>query len=370
MSSPKAPQARGDGASDLSAEAARTIDETFAQLDALDFYALLGVARDAPRAKIRSAFSRAAPPFHPDRYFGKQLGAHGPKMQAIFARMTLAHDTLLDDEARAAYDRDLPAAVSGPVLAASAPSAAPPASGLVPRTSAGPPAASPPPQRPSGSIPAFDMDRARREALAARLGGGRLRSHSSLPAQSPAPRAVTSPGASPVPPKASAASHVEAALAALRKNDLTEAADCYKRALELTSEPSIRAAYEATMTRVRAGQVEAALHQVRLAERTGKWNEAGIAYARLLALRPSAETAHRAACAFRRAGGDPRRALHHAEQAVQLDAEKAAYRVTLALLWLDAGQTAQAKEQLERAQKLDRDEPTLRDAWAKLKSIR
>src|SRR5262245_18289669 len=93
---------------DLPPEVVRKVHEMHARLDSLDHYALLGVARDAPRSRIRSSLLSAASPFHPDRYFGKRLGACGPMMQLIFARMSIAHETLLDAEARAAYDEALP----------------------------------------------------------------------------------------------------------------------------------------------------------------------------------------------------------------------------------------------------------------------
>src|SRR5207244_11020102 len=74
---------------------------------------LLGLARTATRAEVRSAFLKIAPRFHPDRFFGKKLGVYAEKMQRIFGNLSIAHDTLVDDVKRAAYDRNLPPALPG-----------------------------------------------------------------------------------------------------------------------------------------------------------------------------------------------------------------------------------------------------------------
>jgi hypothetical protein len=51
---------------------------------------LLGVSVDADVITVKRAFALACKEFHPDRYFGKNLGAFKPKLAAIFARLTEA----------------------------------------------------------------------------------------------------------------------------------------------------------------------------------------------------------------------------------------------------------------------------------------
>ncbi len=51
---------------------------------------LLGVAADADTATVKRAFALACKELHPDRYFGKALGAFRPKLAAIFSRLTEA----------------------------------------------------------------------------------------------------------------------------------------------------------------------------------------------------------------------------------------------------------------------------------------
>lgn len=62
---------------------------------------LLGVAADADTITVKRAFALACKEFHPDRYFGKNLGAFKTKLAAIFARLTEAlHDTEAARKAR------------------------------------------------------------------------------------------------------------------------------------------------------------------------------------------------------------------------------------------------------------------------------
>jgi molecular chaperone DnaJ len=63
-----------------------------------EFYALLGVARDAPDAEIKKAYRKLAMEFHPDRN-------PAPEAEAKFKEITEAYEVLRDPEKRATYDR-------------------------------------------------------------------------------------------------------------------------------------------------------------------------------------------------------------------------------------------------------------------------
>jgi molecular chaperone DnaJ len=63
-----------------------------------DFYALLGVARDASEAEIKKAYRKLAMEFHPDRN-------PAPEAEAKFKEITEAYEVLRDPQKRAAYDR-------------------------------------------------------------------------------------------------------------------------------------------------------------------------------------------------------------------------------------------------------------------------
>ncbi|MBL8600764.1 MAG: DnaJ domain-containing protein [Myxococcales bacterium] len=80
----------------------RTLDEN---LDRVDYYALLGVARDATAERIREAFHKFALRFHPDQH------VEDPKQQAragrIFKRGSEGYRVLLNPGLRARYDEAL-----------------------------------------------------------------------------------------------------------------------------------------------------------------------------------------------------------------------------------------------------------------------
>ncbi|AFZ69212.1 molecular chaperone DnaJ [Deinococcus peraridilitoris] len=64
----------------------------------MDYYELLGVARDAPAEEIKKAYRKLALQYHPDR--NKEAGA-----AEKFAQINAAYATLSDPEKRAHYDR-------------------------------------------------------------------------------------------------------------------------------------------------------------------------------------------------------------------------------------------------------------------------
>jgi curved DNA-binding protein CbpA len=92
---------------DVDMETRRYILDTHAQLDRINYYAMLGVNRAAEKKAIKDAYFRLAGLVHPDRYFGKKLGSYKPKMEQVFARISLAYDTLSKNKARAEYDAQL-----------------------------------------------------------------------------------------------------------------------------------------------------------------------------------------------------------------------------------------------------------------------
>jgi len=71
-----------------------------------EFYALLGVARDASETDIKKAYRKLAMEFHPDRN-------PAPEAEARFKEITEAYEVLRDPEKRAVYDRYGKAGLSG-----------------------------------------------------------------------------------------------------------------------------------------------------------------------------------------------------------------------------------------------------------------
>ena len=71
-----------------------------------DFYALLGVQRDASETDIKKAYRKLAMEYHPDRN-------RAPDAEAKFKEITEAYEILRDPQKRAAYDRYGKAGVGG-----------------------------------------------------------------------------------------------------------------------------------------------------------------------------------------------------------------------------------------------------------------
>ena len=62
-----------------------------------DYYEILGIARDASPAEIRSAFRKLARQYHPDQY-------KAPDAETRFREVNEAYAVLSDPEKRARYD--------------------------------------------------------------------------------------------------------------------------------------------------------------------------------------------------------------------------------------------------------------------------
>jgi DnaJ domain len=92
---------------ELASERKRRILDLYYRLEDVSHYELLGVTDQADKKQIKSAYYLLAPEFHPDSYFRKQLGSYKQKIEAIFMRITLAHDTLTSKQKRVEYDQYL-----------------------------------------------------------------------------------------------------------------------------------------------------------------------------------------------------------------------------------------------------------------------
>ena len=69
-----------------------------------DFYDMLGVTRQSTTAEIKAAYYHLAKKYHPDRYHQRDSGDLRIKLEALFALITQAYDTLSQPAERASYD--------------------------------------------------------------------------------------------------------------------------------------------------------------------------------------------------------------------------------------------------------------------------
>lgn len=365
---------------ELTREHKAQILDRFYQLEDLDHYALLGVAQDADKKAVKRAYYEAAGLFHPDRFFRKRLGSFKTKMEALFSRVTFAHDTLTDTEKRADYDAYLAtvaqtkmleheleadAAVVPRVDEPSGPSLAPPPSGT---TLTG---ASERPSRPSGGL---SVEQARRAAAARRLLGGRT----------PPPPRVTTPPAATDPDALRrhyeervgavrdrlARDHVTAARACVERGDWIGATTSYKLALHVSPNDSeIRNAMAEAQEKANSILGDQYRKQATYEERNGDWTAAARSWARAAkALKTDADAHERAANALRQAEGNLHEASQHAQQAIALNPKVAKFHVTLAEVYLAAGLPLNARRELEVAAQLAPDDGSIQALIKKAKA--
>jgi len=93
--------------------------------NARTYYEVLGVARETSAADLKTVYYQLARHYHPDR-FRKSAAELLPRIEAAFARITQAYDTLRDDRLRASYDAKLEVSKKVDQLAEAAPKASAP----------------------------------------------------------------------------------------------------------------------------------------------------------------------------------------------------------------------------------------------------
>lgn len=337
--------------------------ELDAKLPRLDHYAKLGVERGAEKKAVKRAYFAFVAKYHPDRFFGKKLGALGAPLDRVFQSLTEAHDTLVDAAGRAAYDARLPrmtapapkktsraiAAQSGSMAprkstkaamraaskkmeAVKAPSTKPPPSG---KPSVKPPSGRPsvkpqsvkpsaPSKKPPSMKPTQDPDRLKRLVATAR----EIKGHARVEM------------------------FVKAAEEAFAAGDVIGAANNYRLALEHREDPYLRNKLDDVEVLAKAARFDKAMARARGAEKERKWVEAATQYARAFEAKPDATAAERAANAMLISSGDLERALELAERAVEMRNKVPENRITLAQILYTLEDFDRAEEEVEEALEL------------------
>jgi DnaJ domain len=359
------------------AERARIADMA-ARVDVTSHYEVLGVERDADTKTIRRAYHALAAQFHPDRFFGKELGASKRPLERIFDRITRAYETLSRKAEREAYD-----VVLGPQ----------PANEARTRTiishAAEVSAAAAPVRRSSRKMKAAAKVASERPSPAKIAAPAPAHAPAPAPAPALAPAPAHAPALAPGPATAPLTARgsvggassplraarpdallrmytdkqqktarervgvfLRAAKEALDRDDVVAAAEHYRLAAQCTADPAVHAALVEVDERARVRIHATSLAQARAAESAGRWGEAGSRYARAYDAQREAWVAERAANAMRQDGKELKRAAQLAEQAVLAEPHNAAYRVTLGEIYCDAGLMHRAAGEAGRASAL------------------
>ena len=346
----------------------------------LDHYAILGLERDIDKKGVKRAYFEFAALFHPDRYFRKNIGSFKAKMETIFAKVSVAYETLADKTQRAEYDvylgdveksrqieamlRNVVAEVETAEQSILEAAGGPPQLGSAPgEESAG--LAAPGTSPPAAPARSTVADQLRRDALARRLRGAR-------PVTKPPVQAISS--VPPPGPKANPADAVDAlrrryeervdagrrqqgekyvklAEMAESRNDLTAAAAAYRVALTfLREEDRGYARAREIILKSEASLGETYMRQADHEERANRWEDALRSWTRAAKLRPNDHrTLERYANALLHNNGDMHEAAQCAQKAISLAPTLGDYRCTLASIFVAAGLALNAKRELEAA---------------------
>lgn len=239
---------------DIDPELRKWIVEMHRQLERLTHYDLLGLRRSADAKEVKRAYFRIAGLIHPDRFFKKRVGPYKPMIDAIFTRVSEAHDTLRAPEARAQYDRALDEYLKSDQRAASRFAQAP------------------------------------RAPVDPKVAAERQKAMDTLKQ-----RFETSKG--------DARKHVEAAKRAQAVGDLPGAIDAYRKAaLAAPNDPTIPQAIADLEKAASHRLVESHAKKAALEERFGRWAEAAASWQKVVEARPTdAEAQARLANALARA---------------------------------------------------------------------
>ncbi|HYQ00495.1 MAG TPA: DnaJ domain-containing protein [Polyangiaceae bacterium] len=379
---------RNEGANELTPEQQQRLLELDRRHASLDHYQLLGIEASADAKTIRAAYYELVRVYHPDRYFGKQLGDFEAPLTRVFGKFSEAYEVLHRSETRAEYDRYLGARRRtvdfDRYFQDSAPQEHAPASNAPASNSAAPPmsASVPPVSRPSSadslrrasSVPPSDPD-ARRRALARKLG------HSMPPSASQQMAAVSDASRAAdelrhryeqrmTQAREDQIKHYVALSAeAAAQNDLVAAANTLRIACSLAPDNLELAGDLAELERRVAESLwESYLDRAKYAAVEGNHAEAAEAYERAALGQPhNPALFERAAHYLLEANGDLRKASKLAKQAVALAPNSAKCRFTLARVYFAANLQESALAELERARAIDPNQPILKEWIARVK---
>jgi curved DNA-binding protein CbpA len=393
-----------DEAVDIELPRRRQILDLYYRIEQLSHYELFGVDSSADKKAIKAAYFEVVHVFHPDRYFGKNVGSFKPKLEKVFARLTQAYDVLSRNASRTEYDaylraqsktrafdagqtdsaaheaalRDVMRRIQAEASVETRSLSVPPPAGSVPpaagpsHTSSIPAAQRPssnPSLRPSASLRPSDPE-SRRRALARKLGRPLPGGNDKPAADQPTPEQLAADSAQRqgwaadelkrrYQDRVHAARdrqvevYTRAAQQALDKGDHVGAANALRIAVSLTpDDQTLATRLNEVSGKARAELATSYLEQAEYEERDEKWLAAAQSYTRALTGRPEAKVYEKVAHCLLSGEGNLREAGEAAKKAVLMQPDNARFRVTLARFYAKAGMKQSAEGELSRAQTL------------------
>lgn len=360
---PMAPPFALEDGIQLSEEKQREIHAQYYGLETTEFYDLLKLERGCTTKDVQRAYRKVSLLYHPDRFFGKELGSYKAKLEAIFRHISNVVEYLSDDDERATYEASL--AEHEPEPAAEAPTS----EELEPIR-----------RRPRQLT---KKDRLRR------LGGvlGMSTKEVKAAAQKRKGKVTPQPGSlrtdkapdvsterkarikkrrrkqtqrilSPlVQRRAKAKRHFEEGIKHLLDGNFAAAASNLK--LATTFDPKneeYREKEQIATSRAREGSAAAYAKRAAFEESVGRWEEAARLYCMAAERNPNVNLFCRAANALSK-GEDLKRAVEYATRAKDLEPNSIQARLSLGTAYLAAGMPKNARREVEYALTLDPDNP-------------
>jgi curved DNA-binding protein CbpA len=302
---------------DIEEERKKEILALEAKLSTNNHYDFLGIPSGAPTEQVTAQFRELSKKFHPDRYFGKQLGSYKNKLERIFKRLVDAHTVLTDLTKRQAWLEANPL-IRAAVRATSG-------SGVFRVGEA--------PQQKTDAEKVRDAERQ-----------ARLARH----------------------PYLSKATRIHEQIAkareAIAKNEFSQAFTFLNQANQMDPN-NVEAKTLLAEVRKKNEQIRADASFKLAKEALERQDEDAALSAFRTAVGASAahhEAAYQAAKLLERRGADPREVVAFAQKAVDAAPENATYRLLLGLQLEAAGMKALAKKHLEEAVRLAPDDPEVK----------
>lgn len=354
---------------DLPLEFQLEIEQVAERVFSSDPFVVLGCEPNTPREDLRQIYHAGIRRFHPDRYFGKELGSYKAKLERIFRRLTTAYEVLES-------------------------SLAPPPRTSVPAADAKAPGADIPPAPRAPSFQGESTSRASRSSqpvAVARASSGRLRAAGAdsearrrALARKLGPRSMPPPAASAEAvaeaqrnsreslrrlhaerasdPKQLMDRYLRTAKEAEREHDLISARNAVKIAASMDPENHELAERLAQLeTAVAVKHADEYIQRGQVAERQEQWAEAAQMYERASLGRPhNTQLLERAATCLLTEKKDLGHALRLAKAAVLQAPQRASHRVVLARVYLAGDMKKSAEGEYERAKALDAHDPQVR----------